>query len=97
MEPQEFAAMVERARRLEAAFGSSVKEIADEERESTVIMRRSLHAAKAIAAGEEITADTLVALRPAVGIAPEYQAFVVGRRAARSLRPNEAVRWEDLV
>lgn len=96
MEPHEFAAMVQRVRALEAALGSAVKQVTDEERDSTVIMRRSLHAARAIATGEELTAEKMVALRPAVGIAPEHEPLVIGRRAVRPLEPEEAIRWEDL-
>jgi sialic acid synthase SpsE len=96
MEPEEFAAMVTRIRQLEAALGDSQKRITDEEQDSAIIMRRSLHAAKPLAAGEEITADKLVSLRPAIGIPPKFLEDVVGRRSSRSLEAKEAISWTDL-
>src|SRR5262249_38615413 len=57
MEVHEFAQMVRRTRELEAALGSTEKCPVEEEADTRIIMRRSLHARRAIAAGEEITAD----------------------------------------
>jgi N-acetylneuraminate synthase len=96
MEPGEFRVMVDRARELESALGTGHKVVQEEEEPSRLIMRRSLHTVRALAAGEVIGDEDLVALRPALGIPPGDHDIVVGRRAARDLEPYEAIRWADL-
>jgi sialic acid synthase SpsE len=96
MDHHEFAQMVQRTRVLEAALGTTAKFPVEEENETRVIMRRSLHAKRAIAAGEEITADMVVAVRPAVGITPSDLEHIVGRKAKRALAEYEAITWADV-
>lgn len=91
----EFADMVKRVRVLEAALGSTQKHPVAEEKETRVIMRRSLHTTRKIAAGEEITADMLTAVRPATGIAPAFTEMVIGKRARRDIAADEALSWTD--
>ncbi len=91
MEPHEFAAMVRDTRDLEAALGSPEKFIVPEERETVVVQRRSLCAARDIAEGEEIRTEDLVALRPQTGFRPYETDAVVGRRARRPLARHETV------
>ncbi len=96
MEPAEFKAMVQRTRHLELALGSSQKVVVEEEAETSIIQRRSLHAARAIKEGEVIGAKDLKPLRPAIGIPMAQQEGVLGRRAVRDLEAGEAIRWADL-
>ena len=96
MEHHEFALMVQRARALEAALGATEKVPVAEEKDTRIIMRRSLHARRAIAKDEVITADMLVPLRPATGIAPDHVDLVIGRRARRALEETEAIQWSDV-
>ncbi len=56
MNPRTWAEMVTAARQLERALGSGNKLVADNERETVVIQRRCLRAARAIQAGEVLTA-----------------------------------------
>src|SRR5690606_34773207 len=58
--------------------------------------RRSLVAAQAIAAGTVITAEHLVAKRPAHGVSPARIHEVVGRRAGRDIPADAALQWDDL-
>ncbi|MBM3946472.1 MAG: flagellar biosynthesis protein FlgA [SAR202 cluster bacterium] len=96
LEPQEFHAMVERGRVLQRALGSSEKRVMEEEKDSKVIMRRSLHTQRAVAAGEPFTEGNVIALRPATGIAPALRPLVLGRKAVRSMAAGQAIRWEDV-
>lgn len=95
MEHHEFAQMVQRVRVLETALGTCEKHPVAEEAETRVIMRRSLHTTRAIKAGEVLTADMIVALRPAIGIAPQHEDTLVGKRPKRDLAANEAMNWDD--
>jgi pseudaminic acid synthase len=96
MENHEFAQMVQRVRQLESALGIGEKHPVAEEKETRLIMRRALHATRPIKAGETITADMLVPLRPANGISPALEELVIGKRATRDIAENEALSWSDI-
>ena len=96
MEPQEFKQMVEKVRLLEKAMGSSRKEVVEEESETVIVQRRSLHAKRNIKKGEVIGREDIIELRPAVGILPKFKDIVAGRTAKVDIRENEAIHWEEI-
>lgn len=96
MEPAEFKLMVERARLLEKALGSTRKQVVEEEFETVIVQRRSLHASRDLKAGEIIKADDLIELRPAVGILPKYKNLTVGHELKTDLNKHEALYWDNL-
>lgn len=57
--------MVDRTRELELALGSPDKQVADNERETVVIQRRCLRAAKPLRKGTIVTREMIDVLRPA--------------------------------
>jgi N-acetylneuraminate synthase len=93
MTPHTWREMVERTRELEAAFGSSEKVVADNERETVVIQRRGLRFAAPLAAGTIITADHLVALRPATPgcVTPDHVQDVIGARLTVDVEFHDVV------
>ncbi len=58
--------------------------------------RRSLVAARAIAAGAVITHEDLTWKRPASGISPKDIDVVVGQKAARAIAEDEVMKWPML-
>ena len=58
--------------------------------------RRSLVAARAIAAGSPITPDDLTWKRPAHGISPRNYDEVLTMRARRDIPEDTVLRWSDL-
>lgn len=80
MEPQEFAALVRGIRAVESAQGDGVKKPTDSEREIAAVARRSLVTVRAVAGGEALTADAVVARRPGTGIPPAELDRYLGRR-----------------
>lgn len=96
MEPQEFRTMVERTRALEAALGTSEKVVTPEEKETSIVQRRSLHAGRAIRKGETLGPQDVVALRPSIGIELRMRPGVVGRVARRDIEAGEALTWDLL-
>jgi len=97
MEPQEFKQMVEKTRLLEKALGSTEKKVVEEESETVIVQRRSLHTKRDIRKGEMINKEDIIELRPAVGILPKYKDIVIGRRVKVDIKTREAIHWEDLV
>ena len=79
LEPEALAALVAGVRDIEAARGSGIKGPAQSERALALVVRRSLHAARALPAGTVLRDEDLIALRPGTGIPPSRIAAVVGR------------------
>lgn len=99
IDPDSWREMVERTRDLEAALGSAEKRVADNERETVVLQRRCLRAARDLPAGHVLAAADVEALRPAPreGVLPYDLPSVVGRRLVRPLLRGEHLRFDDLV
>jgi N-acetylneuraminate synthase len=83
--PDEFAALVETAKRAFQSLGAGVKACLTAEAPNIIASRRSLFAARDLPAGTIIRAEDFVALRPATGLPPEFLDRVVGRRMVRAL------------
>lgn len=66
------------------------------EHDVRTVSRQSIVAARAIAAGEPITADRLTFKRPGTGIEPFRLAEVLGKRAARAITADTPLTAEDL-
>ena len=96
LEPHELRAMVSAIREAEQALGSSVKRVTDAEREMYRLGRRSLVAARDIAAGTRITRQDIAVKRPGLGIPVHELAQVIGRRSARDIGGDDVLTWEDL-
>ncbi|MDP2030673.1 MAG: pseudaminic acid synthase [Thiobacillus sp.] len=61
----------------------------------SVQYRRSLYFVKDLRVGEPITADAVRSVRPGNGLPPKFLDQVVGRKAARAIRKNTPVSFED--
>lgn len=98
MNPRTWAEMVAAARQLERALGSGNKLVADNERETVVIQRRCLRAARAIQAGEVLTREMIDVLRPAPAgaIMPYEIQAVLGTRALADIETGQELRWTML-
>jgi sialic acid synthase SpsE len=98
MNPENWAKMVEETRLLERALGSTDKFITDNERETAVVQRRCLRAARDIRVGEVFTREMIDVLRPATpgSILPPHISQVVGTRALHDIPAGKELRWTDL-
>ena len=98
MTPRDWREMVERTRELERALGAGIKRVEPNERQTVVIQRRSLCAARALEPGHTLREQDLVALRPcpADAFTPAQAAQLVGRVVAQPVRAGEALRQRHL-
>jgi len=98
MNPQSWANMVKETRLLERALGSADKFVAGNEKETAIIQRRCLRAARDIKSGEIFTRDMIAVLRPATpeAIKPSEIQSVIGTKALRDLSCGQELRWTDL-
>jgi len=99
MTPDSWRQMVRRAVELYDALGDGEKRIEGNERESAVIQRRALFAARNLAAGESITEKDVIPLRPirSDGIPPYETDKIIGKRLRRDVDEDDYLRWEDLI
>lgn len=98
MNPEAWARMVEETRLLERALGSPDKFVADNEKDTAVVQRRCLRAARDVKAGEVFTRDMIDVLRPATpgAIKPDEIPNVVGTTALHDMQLGQELRWTDL-
>lgn len=91
LDPAEFAAMVKAIRHTEAALGDGHKRLTDSEAPNKAVARKSIVAARPIAAGEEFTAENLTTKRPGDGISPMKWHEVIGQAAKRDFGEDEKI------
>lgn len=92
----EFKTMVERVRQLELAMGSSKKFVVEEEKETVIVQRRGLYAAKDISKGQILEHNDLIELRPALGILPKYKNIIIGKTSRENIQKGEPIYWSNL-
>lgn len=93
-EPAAFSAYVAAARETEAALGDGEKRPMPAEIDNRVLVRRSLHAARALTEGELLGPDDVLALRPAEGLPPDTA--VEGRRVTRDVEAGTPLGEGDI-
>jgi N-acetylneuraminate synthase len=91
LEPAEFRRMVDGIRRVEVALGDGTKAPRPSEQKNMAIARKSLVAARAIAAGEMFTADNLTTKRPGSGRSPFDLWDLIGQPAPRDYGEDEVI------
>ena len=91
LSPSELMEMVCAVRRTERMLGSGHKEVSESERKNIAVARKSIVAARDIAAGEVFTADNLTVKRPGDGISPMRWYEVLGQTAKRAFCEDERV------
>jgi len=98
MTPASWRDMVDRTRELERAMGSADKRIGGNEKDTAIVQRRCLRAARQIKAGEVFTRDMISVLRPATpgAIKPSDLSQVLGTKAIKELPAGKELRWTDL-
>ena len=98
MTPETWYEMVERTRELEMALGSTVKCVNENEKETVIVQRRCLRAARDINKGERITRDMIDVLRPATpgAILPGDIKSVINTKALIDIPTGKELRWTML-
>jgi len=98
MDPDAWASMVRNTRLLERSLGSADKSVTENERETMIVQRRCLRAARDIQSGETITREMIDVLRPATpgAIHPEEIPQVIGTRAIEDIPFGKEIRWTML-
>jgi sialic acid synthase SpsE len=98
MDPSKWEDMVRNTRQLESALGSPDKIIADNEKDTVIIQRRCLRAAREIKAGETIAREDIEVLRPAAigAIPPDRINEIIGMKLILDIPFGKEFHWGDL-
>jgi N-acetylneuraminate synthase len=96
LEPAELSRLVASIRSVESALGDGVKRPTSSELDTRSVARKSLVAARAIRAGERLTADAVAIKRPGTGIPPADLPKALGRPVRRHLAADEVIDWTAL-
>jgi N-acetylneuraminate synthase/N,N'-diacetyllegionaminate synthase len=96
LDPDQFAEYVRLARRAHTMLGKRAKSVAACESDVRRVSRQSIVAARAIAAGERITRDSVTIKRPGTGLAPYLMDETLTRTAARDIAADMPIQAEDL-
>lgn len=91
LEPAELRAMVRAIRDVEAAMGDGIKRPSAVELENRAVVRKSLVAARPIAAGELFSEENLTCKRPGTGVSPMAYWSRRGTAAARDYAADELI------
>jgi sialic acid synthase SpsE len=95
-DPGMLADMVAAVRTAERALGKAYEGVLPCEEQSRQYARRSVIAARDIAAGETITERDLIMKRPGTGISPTELDKIIGQKATRPIAEDAALTWDDL-
>ncbi len=96
LEPQGLGKQVRDIRAMETALGDTKRSLSRGEILNRHALRKSLAAARDIAAGEVLTEDMLQALGPGSGISPQRHRELIGRTMRRDIRQGQQFRESDL-
>ena len=95
LEPQELQALVVETERAWQSLGR-VRYGATRAEEASLQFRRSLYASQDIAAGEQLTAANVRAIRPGMGLMPKHLDTVLTRKAKVAIKRGTALNWDLL-
>lgn len=91
LDPKQFAQMVHGIREVEHGLGRPEKMPGQREMENRPIVRKSLIAQQAIAAGEAFTKENLAVKRPGSGVSPSRYWDYLGKKANRAYQADELI------
>lgn len=99
MDPKSWRDMVDRTRELEAAMGSGLKKVEDNELQTVVLQRRAVRLVRDLPAGHLLTRQDLTVLRPAPvdGLLPYEIAQALGRKLRVAKGGGQHLTKADLV
>ncbi|MFB2873626.1 pseudaminic acid synthase [Aeromonas jandaei] len=93
MEPAELTELVASVNTAHAALGVADYQLTASEQGNRAF-RRSLYLVKEMAAGDALTAEHIMSVRPALGLPPADYDRLIGKRVNRDLSANQPLNWE---
>ncbi len=91
LEPKEFAMMVKGIRVIEKSLGSETKKPSKNEIENSLLVRKSIVAARKIKLGEVFTNDNLTCKRPFNGLSPMKWDEIIGQNSKKNYEKDDPI------
>lgn len=95
-DPAEMKWLVDAIRTFEVMQGNGIKRPADSEKTTRRNNRKSVVLARALKAGQRITAEDVAIRRPGYGIQPKYFEQVIGHTLCHDMEQDAVLDWDDL-
>ncbi len=95
MEPDEMTLLVKESERAWQSLGNVSYGPTDAEIKS-MVFRRSLYIAEDMKAGDQLSSETVRAIRPGYGLAPKYLDKVLGMTVINDVKRGTALNWDLL-
>jgi len=96
LEPAAFSEMVKQIRQIEQSLGDGIKQPTEIELDVRNVARRSIVLKNNVPAGQVLTLDDLLLLRPGTGVEPKYLDVLIGRESCHDLSAGQQISWDDL-
>ena len=98
MSPKTWKEMIERSRELELALGKEEKKIEKNEKETSLVQRRSIHFVKKIKENTKIKKNDLTYLRPFLknSLHPFEYKKIIGKKVLKQHEKGEIIFWKNL-
>ena len=98
LDPRTWREMVDRTRELEFALGSGNKVVEENEKQTVVLQRRCLRAARDLKRDTVISREDIEPLRPAPvdSISPDHLPKVLGLKLRRDFQQGDYFKWAEL-
>lgn len=93
LEPEELKMLVIESERAQLAMGQ-VQYGVQKAEEKSRLFKRSVYAAKDIAAGEAFTKENIRVIRPGLGLAPKHYEELLGKSAATNIKAGTPLTWD---
>jgi N,N'-diacetyllegionaminate synthase len=94
--PEEFNTLVKTIRNTEVILGSPYKELQPEEKQMSLVSRKSLVASRYLPAGTIITTADLTLKRPGTGMCASRISELIGKKASRDIPYNKLISLYDI-
>jgi N,N'-diacetyllegionaminate synthase len=94
--PEEFSALVTSVRQAESMLGSPIKQCQVEEFQMSQVSRKSLHLARRVQSGSQISEDDLVLKRPGTGLAFQHLPKLINKIIKRDLEKDHQIDYSDV-
>ena len=92
LEPKEFAKMVKGIRIIEKSLGEDIKRPSKKEIANSLLVRKSIVAARKIKSGEVFTNENLTCKRPFNGMSPMKWDSIIGKNATNNYEKDEPIK-----
>jgi N,N'-diacetyllegionaminate synthase len=97
LEPDELKHMVKSIRDVEKAMGDGIKRPTKEEEKNRKAVRKSIVSRIDIPKGAVITEEMLVIKRPGDGLEAKYMSLIVGKKAKKNIKVEEAISFSKVI